>query len=109
MGANHLSNQSQMIDSLNVFPVPDGDTGTNMNLTMTSGAKEVEKVTEDHVGEVAASFAKGLLMGARGNSGVILSQLFRGFSKSVEGKESLTVNDLEKLLKQELKQPIKPL
>ena len=98
MGANHLSNQSQMIDSLNVFPVPDGDTGTNMNLTMTSGAKEVEKVTEDHVGEVAASFAKGLLMGARGNSGVILSQLFRGFSKSVEGKESLTVNDLGEAL-----------
>ena len=98
MGANHLSNQSQMIDSLNVFPVPDGDTGTNMNLTMTSGAKEVEKVTEDHVGEVAASFAKGLLMGARGNSGVILSQLFRGVSKSVEGKESLTVNDLGEAL-----------
>nr|WP_236782471.1 DAK2 domain-containing protein [Allobacillus saliphilus] len=98
MGANHLSNQSQMIDSLNVFPVPDGDTGTNMNLTMTSGAKEVEKVTEDHVGEVAASFAKGLLMGARGNSGVILSQIFRGFSKSVESKESLTVSDLGEAL-----------
>lgn len=94
LGANHLSNQSQMIDSLNVFPVPDGDTGTNMNLTMTSGASEVEKVTSNHIGEVANSLAKGLLMGARGNSGVILSQLFRGFSKSVKEKETLTVEDL---------------
>ncbi|GAA0460927.1 DAK2 domain-containing protein [Alkalibacillus silvisoli] len=94
LGANHLSNQSQMIDSLNVFPVPDGDTGTNMNLTMTSGATEVEKVTDNHVGEVASALAKGLLMGARGNSGVILSQLFRGFSKSVKDKETLTTRDL---------------
>ncbi|MET3682094.1 DAK2 domain fusion protein YloV [Alkalibacillus flavidus] len=94
LGANHLSNQSQMIDSLNVFPVPDGDTGTNMNLTMTSGASEVEKVTSDHIGDVANALAKGLLMGARGNSGVILSQLFRGFSKSIQDKESVTVADL---------------
>ncbi|MGP4072610.1 DAK2 domain-containing protein [Piscibacillus sp. B03] len=94
LGAHHLSNQANMIDSLNVFPVPDGDTGTNMNLTMTSGAKEVEKVTSNHIGEVANSFAKGLLMGARGNSGVILSQLFRGFSKSVQDKESLELDDL---------------
>ncbi len=98
VGANHLSNQSQMIDSLNVFPVPDGDTGTNMNLTMTSGAKEVEKITEDHAGQVAGAFAKGLLMGARGNSGVILSQLFRGFSKSVEGKATLGVKDVGEAL-----------
>ncbi|MGM8214428.1 DAK2 domain-containing protein [Bacillaceae bacterium W0354] len=93
LGAHHLSNQSQMIDSLNVFPVPDGDTGTNMNLTMTSGAKEVEKVSNDHVGDVGQAFAKGLLMGARGNSGVILSQLFRGFSKSVKDKQTLKVKD----------------
>lgn len=97
-GAHHLSNQANMIDSLNVFPVPDGDTGTNMNLTMTSGAKEVENAKHEHVGEVAQAFAKGLLMGARGNSGVILSQLFRGFSKSVENKESLTVKDLSDAL-----------
>ncbi|PKR78580.1 hypothetical protein CEY16_02150 [Halalkalibacillus sediminis] len=94
LGAHHLSNQAQMIDSLNVFPVPDGDTGTNMNLTMTSGAKEIENVSSDHVGNVANSFAKGLLMGARGNSGVILSQLFRGFSKQVQDLETIEVNDL---------------
>ncbi|TFB23251.1 DAK2 domain-containing protein [Filobacillus milosensis] len=98
LGAHHLSNQANMIDSLNVFPVPDGDTGTNMNLTMTSGAKEVEKADTAHLGEVANSLAKGLLMGARGNSGVILSQLFRGFSKSVQGKKTLEVYDLAEAL-----------
>ncbi|WP_369404733.1 DAK2 domain-containing protein [Piscibacillus salipiscarius] len=94
LGAHHLSNQANMIDSLNVFPVPDGDTGTNMNLTMTSGAKEVEQLNSKHVGEISNAFAKGLLMGARGNSGVILSQLFRGFSKSVQDKETLELQDL---------------
>ncbi|RPF56035.1 DAK2 domain-containing protein [Aquisalibacillus elongatus] len=98
LGAHHLSNQANMIDSLNVFPVPDGDTGTNMNLTMTSGAEEVKKVKANHVGEVSNALAKGLLMGARGNSGVILSQLFRGFSKNVQEKESLEINDLAEAL-----------
>nr|WP_256558233.1 DAK2 domain-containing protein [Halobacillus sp. A1] len=93
-GAHHLKNNSQMIDALNVFPVPDGDTGTNMNLSMTSGAEEVKKISEDHAGIVAQALAKGLLMGARGNSGVILSQLFRGFSKTIENKEVLTTKDL---------------
>lgn len=93
-GAHHLTNNAKMIDALNVFPVPDGDTGTNMNLSMTSGANEVRNVQNDHVGEVAQSFAKGLLMGARGNSGVILSQLFRGFSKAVENKQTITTQDL---------------
>lgn len=88
-GATNLSNNVKLVDSLNVFPVPDGDTGTNMNLSITSGVKEVKKQAPDHVGKVAGAFAKGLLMGARGNSGVILSQLFRGFSKSVEGKTTL--------------------
>ncbi|TDM07119.1 DAK2 domain-containing protein [Macrococcus lamae] len=83
-GANNLSQNAEYVDSLNVFPVPDGDTGTNMNLSMTSGAKETEAHIEDHIGQVGKAFSKGLLMGARGNSGVILSQLFRGFSKSVE-------------------------
>ncbi|UFU00989.1 DAK2 domain-containing protein [Radiobacillus kanasensis] len=92
-GAHHLTNNAKMIDSLNVFPVPDGDTGTNMNLSMTSGANEVREHTSNHAGEVAHSLAKGLLMGARGNSGVILSQLFRGFAKGVEGKKELTVAD----------------
>ncbi|UOQ93180.1 DAK2 domain-containing protein [Halobacillus shinanisalinarum] len=92
-GAHHLKSNSQMIDALNVFPVPDGDTGTNMNLSMSSGAEEVKKVEEDHAGKVSQALAKGLLMGARGNSGVILSQLFRGFSKALEDKESITTKD----------------
>nr|WP_246596076.1 DAK2 domain-containing protein [Bacillus alkalicola] len=95
-GANNLSNNSKTIDALNVFPVPDGDTGTNMNLTITSGVKEVKGHKTEHVGKIAGSFAKGLLMGARGNSGVILSQLFRGFSKSVEGKETINAKELSK-------------
>ncbi|MFC0524097.1 DAK2 domain-containing protein [Pontibacillus salicampi] len=97
-GANHLTNNAKMIDALNVFPVPDGDTGTNMNLSMTSGAAEVHKVKEDHVGKVANSLSKGLLMGARGNSGVILSQLFRGFAKSVETKQTITTEDFAEAL-----------
>ncbi|GER70405.1 phosphatase [Weizmannia acidilactici] len=89
-GANHLAANAKTVDALNVFPVPDGDTGTNMNLTMTSGAKEVQKNVQEHIGALSAAFAKGLLMGARGNSGVILSQLFRGFSKSIEAKASIS-------------------
>ncbi|KGX88489.1 DAK2 domain-containing protein [Pontibacillus litoralis] len=97
-GANHLTNNAKMIDALNVFPVPDGDTGTNMNLSMTSGAEEVRNVQDDHVGIVAQRLAKGLLMGARGNSGVILSQLFRGFGKSVADKETITPTDFAEAL-----------
>ncbi|MFC3040291.1 DAK2 domain-containing protein [Virgibacillus xinjiangensis] len=93
-GAYHLSNNAEKIDALNVFPVPDGDTGTNMNLSMTSGANEVKKLNSNDISEVANSFAKGLLMGARGNSGVILSQIFRGFSKGMGKKEVLTPEDL---------------
>ncbi|MCZ0756084.1 DAK2 domain-containing protein, partial [Anoxybacillus sp. J5B_2022] len=89
-GAQHLANNAKAVDALNVFPVPDGDTGTNMNLSMTSGAKEVKAQPSDHIGKVAGALAKGLLMGARGNSGVILSQLFRGFAKAVEGKQTIT-------------------
>ncbi|WP_029268918.1 DAK2 domain-containing protein [Virgibacillus alimentarius] len=97
-GANHLKNNAKKIDALNVFPVPDGDTGTNMNLSMTSGAKEVKNVNSDHVSEVAQAFSKGLLMGARGNSGVILSQLFRGFAKGMEQKQTATAMDLANAL-----------
>src|SRR4051812_36601397 len=86
-GANHLASNAQYVDALNVFPVPDGDTGTNMNLSMSSGAKEVKQQTNEHIGKVGSALSKGLLMGARGNSGVILSQLFRGFSKAFEKKE----------------------
>jgi len=92
-GANHLAVNAKMVDALNVFPVPDGDTGTNMNLSMTSGAKEVKQHVHEHIGKVGAHFSKGLLMGARGNSGVILSQLFRGFSKSIESKEKINAKD----------------
>ncbi|MBM7647171.1 DAK2 domain fusion protein YloV [Bacillus ectoiniformans] len=93
-GASHLSANAQMVDALNVFPVPDGDTGTNMNLSMTSGAKEVQQQPSEHFGKTAAALAKGLLMGARGNSGVILSQLFRGFSKAIEQKETVSTKEL---------------
>lgn len=88
-GANLLSNNHQMIDALNVFPVPDGDTGTNMNLTFTSGVKEVRDSKKESVGDLAKILSKGLLMGARGNSGVILSQIFRGFSQAVDGQETI--------------------
>ncbi|OCA85485.1 hypothetical protein A8F94_11385 [Bacillus sp. FJAT-27225] len=88
-GANHLSANAKYVDSLNVFPVPDGDTGTNMNLSMTSGAKEVKANVQEHIGKVGTALSKGLLMGARGNSGVILSQLFRGFAKNIESKPAI--------------------
>ncbi|SDJ02744.1 DAK2 domain-containing protein [Salimicrobium halophilum] len=99
-GSRYLSKNAQMIDALNVFPVPDGDTGTNMNLSMTSGQEEVKNVTSNHAGDVAKALAKGLLMGARGNSGVILSQLFRGFSKSLESKETITTGDYAAAMRQ---------
>ncbi len=89
-----LNQRAEFINSLNVFPVPDGDTGTNMSLSMASGAKYEREETSTKVGDLASALAKGLLMGARGNSGVILSQIFRGFSKAVGDKESLTANDL---------------
>ena len=97
-GASLLSANAQLVDALNVFPVPDGDTGTNMNLSMTSGAKEVQKNIQSHIGNVSTSLSKGLLMGARGNSGVILSQLFRGFGKAIEGKSSLTTEEFAQAL-----------
>jgi len=93
-GANHLTNNAKHIDALNVFPVPDGDTGTNMNLSMTSGVKEVQKISSNNVSAVTEALAKGLLMGARGNSGVILSQIFRGFSKGIGDKEVIDTVDL---------------
>ncbi|HBC8653998.1 TPA: fatty acid kinase catalytic subunit FakA [Staphylococcus aureus] len=88
-GAQNLSNNADLVDSLNVYPVPDGDTGTNMNLTMTSGREEVENNLSKNIGELGKTFSKGLLMGARGNSGVILSQLFRGFCKKIESESEI--------------------
>ncbi|WP_192043664.1 DAK2 domain-containing protein [Paenibacillus rhizovicinus] len=88
-GADNLHQNEARINALNVFPVPDGDTGSNMNLTMTSGKRELQKYPNPAVGKVAEALSKGLLMGARGNSGVILSQLFRGFSKSIAAQEQI--------------------
>lgn len=93
-GAQNLSNHADLVDSLNVYPVPDGDTGTNMNLTMTSGREAVEQNLSQHIGELGKTFSKGLLMGARGNSGVILSQIFRGFCKQLEDVEVINAQQL---------------
>lgn len=92
--STRLNKQAEYVNSLNVFPVPDGDTGTNMGMTITNGAKEVADKSASTVGEVAQILSKGLLMGARGNSGVITSQLFRGFGQSVKGKVELDGKDL---------------
>ena len=92
--SNKLNKNAEFINSLNVFPVPDGDTGTNMNLSLKSGYKYVNEEVSNSVSDLAKALAKGLLMGARGNSGVILSQIFRGFSKSTEGKNELSAQDL---------------
>ncbi len=92
-GCNNLSNQKKEIDARNVFPVPDGDTGTNMSLTFNNGFAEVEKSGSESLPVVAKTLSRGLLMGARGNSGVILSQIFRGFFKSVKDSEEVTVSE----------------
>ena len=89
-GAALLEKNREAVDALNVFPVPDGDTGTNMSLTMSSATKEVSQKEYLNAGEAAAAVAKGALKGARGNSGVITSQLFRGFSKALNGVERIT-------------------
>ena len=94
-----LSHNAKFINSLNVFPVPDGDTGTNMSLSMASGERYVNEDSSNSVGHLAASLAKGLLMGARGNSGVILSQIFRGFYKSVQNKSALNAADITEAFK----------
>nr|WP_131926353.1 DAK2 domain-containing protein [Hazenella coriacea] len=93
-GAKNLNSHVDTVNALNVFPVPDGDTGTNMSLTITSGVKEMEHVSAKTVGELAAALSKGLLMGARGNSGVILSQIFRGFARAVSDKETVNAQEL---------------
>lgn len=93
-GANELDKNKGYIDSLNVFPVPDGDTGINMSMTALAAAKEVEKLNTNNIYEVAKVASNGSLRGARGNSGVILSQLFRGFAKGVEGKTQINAEEL---------------
>lgn len=98
-GANNLQNHKDLVDKLNVFPVPDGDTGTNMSLTISYAIKELSKVDNEEITNIGKALSKGSLMGARGNSGVILSQIIRGIAKSVEGKESLSTLDFAQALK----------
>ena len=94
-GANSISNCRQQVDALNVFPVPDGDTGTNMSMTINAAKRELETLKDDPtVEQVSKKAASALLRGARGNSGVILSLLFRGFSKGLEGKEEADATDI---------------
>lgn len=94
-GANSISNCRQQVDALNVFPVPDGDTGTNMSMTINAAKRELETLKDDPtVEQVSKKAASALLRGARGNSGVILSLLFRGFSKGLEGKEEADAKDI---------------
>lgn len=92
--SNNLYNHYPEVDALNVFPVPDGDTGMNMNLTLTSGAKEVQNRSDNDIYSIAKTFSRGLLMGARGNSGVITSQIFRGFAEALEGKKEINTVEL---------------
>ncbi len=94
VSSQRLNDNADFINRLNVFPVPDGDTGTNMSLSFASGYKYLSDVNSESTGELASALAKGLLMGARGNSGVILSQIFRGFHKSVGNKSQLSAQDL---------------
>lgn len=98
-GANTLHNNHPEIDALNVFPVPDGDTGTNMSLTFNAGANEIKNLDSDDIYEISKKLSKGLLMGARGNSGVILSQIFRGFSMGLEGHQEADALVLAQALK----------
>lgn len=98
-GAANLQNNKDYIDKLNVFPVPDGDTGTNLSLTMSYAIRDLDKVGDMSVTSVSKAISKGSLMGARGNSGVILSQIFRGFSQAVDGKEKLGTEDFAKAIK----------
>ena len=93
LGSKNLAKNAEKINALNVFPVPDGDTGTNMNLSMSSGSKETAANVVENIGELGKSFSKGLLMGARGNSGVILSQLFRGMSQYIADKKEIDAKE----------------
>ena len=97
-GSSNLNNHKKDVDALNVFPVPDGDTGTNMSLTFTNGISEVHKSGSDSLPVIAKTLSRGLLMGARGNSGVILSQIFRGFNQAVAGKVELSAAEFSEAM-----------
>ena len=93
--AHSIANQKKSVDELNVFPVPDGDTGTNMSMTIGNALPELEKMKDTvDCSVVAKTMASALLRGARGNSGVILSLIFRGFSKGLSGKKTMSAEDL---------------
>ena len=92
--SNRLLEESDFVNALNVFPVPDGDTGTNMSMTFKAAVKEIENLNSESIGETSKILAKGALMGARGNSGVILSQILRGISKGLEGKTEVDGKEL---------------
>lgn len=92
--SNRLLEESDFVNALNVFPVPDGDTGTNMSMTFKAAVKEIENLNSESIGETSKKLAKGALMGARGNSGVILSQILRGISKGLEGKTEVDGREL---------------
>jgi len=106
-GANSITRQSRELDALNVFPVPDGDTGINMAHTVQSAARAAEKLNSPNVHEVAKAASNGALRGARGNSGVILSQLFRGFAKGLEGRAVANSADLARALEESAKMAYK--
>ena len=97
--ANNLANHKKQVDDLNIFPVPDGDTGTNMSMTLANAAREMEKLSGETAGKVASVNSSALLRGARGNSGVITSLLFRGFAKGIGDEEYLTAKNLAAALK----------
>src|SRR5690554_4560597 len=98
--ASFLDKNKEEVNSLNVFPVPDGDTGTNMSLTVNSAIKHGLNLDENNVSKIATATSHGSLMGARGNSGVILSQLFRGFANGLDGKAEADTKTLANALKQ---------
>jgi DAK2 domain fusion protein YloV len=110
--SNRLDEQKDFVNALNVFPVPDGDTGTNMSMTFKAAVKEIENFDSTSIGEMSKKLAKGALMGARGNSGVILSQLFRGFTKSISEYDKISVSlitlAMEKAVETAYKAVMKP-
>lgn len=106
-GCNNLEEQKNYVNSLNVFPVPDGDTGTNMSMTFRSATEEILSLKDETIGEVSKKLSRGALMGARGNSGVILSQIFRGIAKGLEGKSEVTSSDLANAIEEGAKSAYK--
>src|SRR5699024_12860265 len=104
LGANNLANHKETINQLHVFPVPDGDTATNMNLSMQSGVRALQDMAEAEIPAILKQYVTGLLMGARGNSGVILSQLVKGLQEAHETNDIIDTDDLAKGLEWRVEQ-----